>query len=564
MAYTVTARRWRPMTFTDVISQEHIVKTLQNAIKNNRIAHAYLFSGPRGIGKTSTARILAKALNCAEGPTSEPCNKCSNCIEITESRNIDVIEIDGASNRGIDEIRNLRENARYVPVNGKYKIYIIDEVHMLTTQAFNALLKTLEEPPESVIFIFATTQPFHVPATILSRCQRFDFKRIPLVDISSQIKRICETEKVTIDDDALLIIAKKADGAMRDAQSILDQVVSFSGSEITSENVTTVLGLVEQELYFNVSDTIISKDLKKGLSLSQSIIKRGYDLEEFFAGLLEHFRNILVAKITGSADLIETSENFKKKHIDTASHFSEDDMLRLITLGSQAEQSIKRSAQPALRMEIALLKMIRMDSSVSIENLLKKINDIKNNISEEPYEPPQEPKTIGLFNSKNTSLKAEKKNEITIPVSPPVIRESAPKQYKSSPQLQKIRDQWENVINIIEKDKPSVGAFLKSGGPLNLENDTLEISVPKQNGFIISSLKNNTRFIAQVLEKHFDKKYILKFVESETSTVEPPAINKKNELLKNIKELTDKEPMLKKIITTFDCTVKDIKSPDNH
>ncbi|MCK4967229.1 DNA polymerase III subunit gamma/tau, partial [bacterium] len=344
----------------------------------------YLFSGPRGIGKTSTARILAKALNCVEGPTSKPCNKCSNCIEITESRSIDVMEIDGASNRGIDEIRNLRENVRYVPVNGKYKIYIIDEVHMLTTQAFNALLKTLEEPPESVVFIFATTQPFQVPATILSRCQRFDFKRIPLVDISSQIKRICETEKVTIDDDALLIIAKKADGAMRDAQSILDQVVSFSGSEITTENVTSVLGLVEQELFFDVTDTITSKDLKNGLSLSQNIINRGYDLEEFFAGLLEHFRNILVAKITGSADLIETSDNFKKKYIDTASHFSEDDVLRLITLGSQAEQSVKKSSHPALRMETALLKMIRMDSSVSIENLLKKINDIKNNIREEP------------------------------------------------------------------------------------------------------------------------------------------------------------------------------------
>ncbi|MDZ7261147.1 MAG: DNA polymerase III subunit gamma/tau, partial [candidate division KSB1 bacterium] len=296
MSYLVLARKWRPLKFDEVVGQKHVIVTLENAIKSNRLANAYLFSGPRGVGKTTVARILAKAINCEQGPTVTPCNKCASCNEITESRSLDVFEIDGASNRGIDEVRNLRENLRYAPHKGKHKIYIIDEVHMLTTEAFNALLKTLEEPPPNVLFIFATTEPHKVPATILSRCQRFSFKRIPLSEIIQQLKTICQAEHIEIDEESLHLIAKKADGSMRDGQSILDQAVSFCGAKIQVQQVAELLGVIEQELFFELSDLIKRKDVKGGLALAERIFYEGYDVNEFLIGAAEHFRNLLVIK----------------------------------------------------------------------------------------------------------------------------------------------------------------------------------------------------------------------------------------------------------------------------
>ena len=235
MSYIVLARKYRPMFFEDVVGQQHVTRTLQNAIEQNRIANAYLFAGPRGVGKTTVARILAKALNCEQGPTPRPCNQCSYCLEINESRSLDVFEIDGASNRGIDEVRNLRESLRYSPSAGKYRINIIDEVHMLTNEAFNALLKTLEEPPKNVLFIFATTEPHKVPATIMSRCQRFDFKRMSNKNIIEQLRMLCEKEQIEIDDESLRLIATRADGSMRDSESILDEIIAFAGKKITSK-----------------------------------------------------------------------------------------------------------------------------------------------------------------------------------------------------------------------------------------------------------------------------------------------------------------------------------------
>ncbi|NOY59306.1 MAG: DNA polymerase III subunit gamma/tau, partial [Calditrichaeota bacterium] len=253
MSYVVLARKYRPMFFKDVVGQQHVTKTLQNAIEQNRIANAYLFSGPRGVGKTTVARLLAKALNCEHGPTIKPCNECSSCIEINESRSLDVFEIDGASNRGIDEIRNLRESLRYSPNPGKHRIYIIDEVHMLTNEAFNALLKTLEEPPTNVLFIFATTEAHKVPTTILSRCQRFDFKRMSNKSIADQLRELAAKEKIEIDEESLRLIANKADGSMRDGESILDQVIAFAGTKIDSAQVADLLGIIDQELFFQVS-----------------------------------------------------------------------------------------------------------------------------------------------------------------------------------------------------------------------------------------------------------------------------------------------------------------------
>ena len=381
MSYQVTARKWRPMVFQDVIGQSHVTNTLRNAIATNRVAHAYIFSGTRGCGKTTTARILAKALNCLSPVDNNPDNTCEYCQEITAGRSLDVIEIDGASNRGVEEIRNLRESVRYTPTHGKYKIYIIDEVHMLTKEAFNALLKTLEEPPSHVIFVFATTEVHKVPMTILSRCQRFDFRRISIDEIVGRLQFIAAEETVTIDNEALTVIAKKGDGSMRDAQSIFDQVRSFCGSEIKVSDVLSVLNAVDQEQFFKVSTLIKEKNVRGGIEIVDELMQSGHDLREFVGGLAEHFRNLLVVKTTESSQLVETSEVYKKRYEALAKECSEQDLLRLIKIAQDLEQSIRWVPQPRYKLEIALLQMIRMESSVRIEELLVQIAELKKKLN---------------------------------------------------------------------------------------------------------------------------------------------------------------------------------------
>ena len=281
MSYIVFARKWRPKTFDDVVGQEHITNTLKKAIEKNRVAHAYIFSGTRGVGKTTTARILARALNCEKGPTPEPCGECTNCKNILSGSSFDVLEIDGASNNGVDDIRELRDNIGYSSMGGNNRIFVIDEVHMLTKSAFNALLKTLEEPPKNVIFIFATTEPQKIPATIHSRCQRYDFRRISVEQVLGRLVHICESEKIAFEKSALTLVARKAEGSMRDALSLLDQVYSFCQENITEKEVRTVLGLVETEVYERIMDSISSKDPAPALKTVQDILYQGFDLQEF-------------------------------------------------------------------------------------------------------------------------------------------------------------------------------------------------------------------------------------------------------------------------------------------
>ena len=363
--------------FEDVVGQSHITDTLRNALKTNRVAHAYIFSGTRGCGKTTTARILARALNCLFPHNQNPDNTCQICEEITAGRSLDVIEIDGASNRGIDEIRNLRESVRYTPVRGKVKVYIIDEVHMLTKEAFNALLKTLEEPPAHVAFIFATTEVHKVPMTILSRCQRFDFRRIGIDEIIARIKLIAESEQVKIDDDALVIVAKKGDGSMRDAQSIFDQVRSYCGNTITTGDVQTSLNVVDQELYFRVTELIRLHDGNGAVQIVDELMRKGYELREFVGGLAEHFRNVLVVQTSGSTQMLETSEPFKKRYQTESGNLAEPDVLRLLKQANELEQAMRWVAQPRFKLEAALLQMVKMESSVRIDELLTRIEEMK-------------------------------------------------------------------------------------------------------------------------------------------------------------------------------------------
>ncbi len=379
-SFLVTARKWRPQNFSDVVGQEHITNTLINAINTNRIHHAYLFCGPRGVGKTTTARILARAINCLSPIEAEPCNKCSNCISILENKLLDVIEIDGASNNSVDDVRKLRENARYAPSTGKYKMYIIDEVHMLSNAAFNALLKILEEPPSHLIFVFATTEPHKVLPTITSRCQRYDFKRMELSDIINQLKYISSKEGVLIDEESLMIIAKKGDGSMRDSQSIFDQILAFCGKEITIDKVSDALHLVDFDLFFQLNTIIKSNDLKGLFELTESIQTNGYDYGEIISGLIEFYRNIVALKSTSNTKVVELSSEQIIRLNEELNDFSIDDLINIINNLVKLEQNIKNASQPKIKFELSMMQLCAMARIPDINNLI----DLLKRISENP------------------------------------------------------------------------------------------------------------------------------------------------------------------------------------
>ena len=381
MPYEVFARKWRPQLFEEVLGQEHITQTLQNAILSGRLAHAYLFSGARGGGKTSVARIFAKALNCEKGAGGNPCNQCASCKEITNSSSVDVQEIDGASNRGIDEIRNLRENIRYLPSHGKYRIYIIDEVHMLTLPAFNALLKTLEEPPEHAKFVFATTEPHKVPVTILSRCQRFDFKRIPIRRIEEQLKKIIATEEITISDTGISIIAREAEGSMRDAESLLDQVVSFTGQSIEDSQIGTVLGIIDRDLIYKTSQAIIDADNKGCLEIVDEIYTYGYEIKEFYREIMNQFRNLIVSLIApDSTQLLDLPDNELTETKRLAKKAGMGRLVQSLNFLISREADLRYTNNPRIALEAILIRLSQLKDYLSFDELIKKIEDIEKRI----------------------------------------------------------------------------------------------------------------------------------------------------------------------------------------
>jgi DNA polymerase-3 subunit gamma/tau len=520
MSYVVIARRYRPQQFEDIAGQEHITRTLSNAIENGRIGQAYIFAGPRGVGKTTTARILAMALNCENGPSAKPDINSPVCQAIIRGKSMDVMEIDGASNRRIEEIRNLRENINYTPSEGRYRVYIIDEVHMLTNEAFNALLKTLEEPPAHAIFIFATTEIHKVPATILSRCQRFDFKRIPIKTITDYLKEICAKEKIEVTDDALLQIAKKADGSMRDSQSILDQIISFSGSKIDLKEVEKAIGLINQEIFFDIASLIKEKKLKEILLLSRELYTSGTDLNELMVGLEEHFRNILVAESMQSVEILEVSDSFANRYKSLIGTFSENDLVAYLNILSQSLTEMKWAQQPFLKFELALVKMAKMPSAKSIDELMEQFASLKKKALNDT---PQINKTAGS-------------NSVPVPET----------------DLQVIKEKWPQIIAEVHKGSPLLANIFNLVVPDDFAGHKLKLKI-SCNELQKDLIEKNTQLINEAIKNVLQEKLNIFF---EFDLITNQAGHKKENgtrkaQLEKIEKLKTEDPLFKKFVDEF-------------
>lgn len=451
--YLIFARKFRPETFEEIVGQETVTRILTNAIQTSRIPQSFLFAGPRGIGKTSTARILAKALNCEKGPTEKPCGQCEICREIARSISLDVLEIDGASNRGIEEIRTLRENVKFKPAFSRFKIYIIDEVHMLTGEAFNALLKTLEEPPEHVKFIFATTEPHKVPLTILSRCQRFNFKRIPTERMIQKLDEIARQEGLKPEPQALFLIARSSDGSLRDAETLLDQLGALSEGRIREEEVLFALGLAGEEVYFELLEALRAKNAPKMLSLVQTLYESGKDLVQFGRGLYELFRNLLLLRIgEGAEAFIEMSQESGKQLLGFKEAFSREELLLILSLLQNLQGELRRALAPAkLLLEITLLKLLHLEGLQEVKELLEK--------SEKEAGGTETPKGPGPF-------------------SPPKVE----KQKSSLPpfSLEAVQKVWPQVVEAVKTREMSTGMFLAEAEPVETRENLVVLGLPEE------------------------------------------------------------------------------------
>jgi DNA polymerase-3 subunit gamma/tau len=381
--YKVSALKYRPQKFVEVVSQEFVTTTLKNAKLNNKIAHAYLLSGPRGIGKTTIARIFAKALNCADSKDGEPCNACESCSEITRGIHPDIFELDAASNRGIDDVRAIQDAAKFFPIKAKYKFFIVDEVHMLTIQAFNALLKILEEPPPYLIFILATTNAEKIPQTIISRCQRFVLHKLKVDDIREKLKEVAEDQQIRIDKESLFLISKLGDGALRDALGIFDMAVSYFGNDIKSEALKELLNLPDKESFFRISEAIKSGNTKFLIEHFSGLIDHGFDLQTFFNGLIEHFRNLLIVKTSSNPDLLDETDNIKKRYLTQTGEFTEGQILRFLKILFESETRFKYSNNQNILLETILIELCRVNKEITdVANLIEDLENLKKKTTE--------------------------------------------------------------------------------------------------------------------------------------------------------------------------------------
>ena len=517
-------RSYRPQNFEDVVGQEHIIRTLKNQIENNNVGHAYLFSGTRGTGKTSTAKIFARAVNCENSINQEPCNECEVCRDILNDNVMDVVEIDAASNNSVDDIRELRESVKYSPTKAKYKVYIIDEVHMLSQGAFNALLKTLEEPPSYVIFILATTEPHKIPATILSRCQRFDFKRVTVKDMTDRMKKICNEENIEVEEKALNLIARNSQGALRDALSILDQCISFSDNKIEYKDAVELLGTVNIEQLFEMAQSIIDQDTKRSLQILNEFVVWGKDIRNLINDLIDHFRNLMVCKVSTELDeIISLPEETIKLLKEQSKIVDVNDLIRILNILSETQDNMKTSSNPRVLAEVTIMKTAQPMFDESKEALIKRIENLE--------------KTIESGNIKiNTIENNISTNEIVIEKEEPeeIVYENV-----KSEDVKLIESSWQKIRQKIKEDKVNkqmpVYFLLGDVSGFNVYNNNLYIIYGHGFEFAKKRLSNpeTISYIEQMIRETINRSFSIKIIlESEVKNIELEIKNEKGEGIK--------------------------------
>lgn len=563
-SYEVLARKYRPQSFSELTGQEHVSRTLQNAIDSGRVAHAFLFTGARGVGKTSTARILAKTLNCERGVTHEPCNVCPQCIEITKGTSTDVFEIDGASNNGVEDVRELRDSIKYLPSHSRYKIIIIDEVHMLSTNAFNALLKTLEEPPEHVKFIFATTEPHKLPITILSRCQRFDFKRVPVTKIITRLREIADKEQVIISDSALALIARKGDGSMRDSLTAFDQVLAFCDSTVSDEDVVTLIGAVDPRLLADISAAVFKGDTQAVLAGIKRVDMVGYNMRQFCQDLIEHFRYLLVIRsVKKPEEILDLADAELEELRQQAAGFSAQDIQRRLTLLIKADGEMAFASFQRLILEMALLKAAVLVPIVPINELIEKIKMLETGAVHTPSLPWKADRPAVA--KENVPSRQESQRVAPQPAAP-AAQASAPPTPTPKTQPHGSHSDWERFVAFTVERRPAIGSVLEHGSPLKLEPGLMEIGFPSGSYFLTSAQDADSIKDIQEMALEFSGAATtvrIKPIIPETGSSPLSLAEKKKcdheQRIENLKQEVAANPVINEALRLFGGTITDIR-----
>lgn len=550
MSYLVLARKWRPQLFDDLVGQEHVSQTLKNAITADRVHHAFLFTGARGVGKTSAARIFAKALNCQDGPTTEPCGVCPPCVEITSGQGIDVLEIDGASNTGVDDIRELRDNIRYLPSRSRYKIFIIDEVHMLSINAFNALLKTLEEPPEHAKFIFATTEPHKIPVTILSRCQRFDFKKISSQAVYKRLRYIADQEKIAISENSLALIARSGGGSMRDSLSTFDQVIAFSGEQIADDEVQGLLGLISRRLLIDTLEAVLERDVRQVLALIQRVDHHGYSFRQFCRQLVEITRELVILKVVEQpGELIDLSADEIQEMRSLIATVVLDDLQRVLDILIRTEADLASSHFPRATMEMVLVRLASLPQGTDVATLIERLESLERKLSG------------GLPAAPQPVAQQPPKSMADIP--PP--QEPAGK--KPDALLVEDSDKdWAGLVDFVGKRRrPRISALLEQSSLLLLELPRLRIGMPAKYYLLADSEMRQA--IQDLASDYFATPVKVEVEKVGNGDKTPPSLHEErvqqeSDRQKKLKENATEHPLVKSALDIFGGKIETIKPID--